>query len=262
MSISLKGKTILITGASSGIGAATAKACIKHGMRCVISARRENRLNQIADELGELCIPIAGDVTESGFNKQLLNEVEDIYAVFANAGHGLDQQIIDCELDNCRQFRELFELNLFAAVELASLCANRMLKNQSGHIVFCASCLSKFATPQHGAYCASKSALEAVAKSMRMELKTSGIYVSSVHPIGTATEFFDSSASRSGKTESEFKKRSPSWTMQSPEKVAKAVIQCLKKPKAEVWTSSSMRECSRLFSAFPSLAQRIVGSRC
>ena len=115
MSISLKGKTILITGASSGIGAATAKACIKHGMRCVISARRENRLNQIADELGELPTPPPADVTESGFNKQLLNEVEDIYAVFANAGHGLDHQIIDCELDNCRQFRELFALDKAAS---------------------------------------------------------------------------------------------------------------------------------------------------
>jgi len=258
MSISLKGKTILITGASSGIGAATAKACVKHEMRCVISARREDRLKQIADELGELCIPVAGDVTESGFNKQLLNEAKDIYAVFANAGHGLDQQIIDCELDSCRQFRELFELNLFAAVELASLCANRMLKNQSGHILFCASCLSKFATPQHGAYCASKSALEAVAKSMRMELKTSGIYVSSVHPIGTTTEFFDSSAHRSGKTESKFKKRLPSWTMQSPENVAKAVVKCLRKPRQEVWTSYSMREISRLFAMFPSFSQRII----
>ena len=57
MSVSLQGKTILITGASSGIGAATAKACVDQGMLCVVTARREDRLNKLADELGELCVP-------------------------------------------------------------------------------------------------------------------------------------------------------------------------------------------------------------
>ena len=133
-----------------------------------------------------------------------------------------------------------------------------MVENKSGHILLCASCLSKFATPQHGAYCASKSALEAVAKSMRMELKNSGVYVSSVHPIGTTTEFFENSASRSGVLESEFTRQVPSWSMQSPDKVAKAVVRCLKKPKPEVWTSLPMRGVSTFFAAFPSFSQRII----
>jgi hypothetical protein len=258
MSLSLQGKTILITGASSGIGAATATACVTQGMRCVITARREDRLNTLADELGELCVPIAGDVTERGFNERLLEEAGDVYAVFVNAGHGLDQEMIDCSLDQFRGFRDLFELNVFAAVELASLAAHRMVENKSGHILLCASCLSKFATPQHGAYCASKSALEAVAKSMRMELKNSGVYVSSVHPIGTTTEFFENSASRSGVLESEFTRQVPSWSMQSPDKVAKAVVRCLRKPKPEVWTSLPMRGVSTFFAAFPSFSQRII----
>jgi short-subunit dehydrogenase len=255
MSVSLKGKTILITGASSGIGAATAKACVDQGMLCVVTARREDRLKKLADELGELCVPIAGDVTIGGFNKQLLAEAGDIYAVFANAGHGLDQKMIDCNADQFRGFRELFELNVFAAVELASLASRIMVDRGRGHILLCASCLSKFATPQHGAYCASKSALEAVAKSMRMELKSSGVHVSSVHPIGTTTEFSDSSAVRSGMLESEFARQVPSWSMQSPDKVANAVVRCLRHPKPEVWTSLPMRVASTIFSAFPRVAQ-------
>jgi len=258
MSLSLQGKTILITGASSGIGAATAKACVQQGMRCVVSARREDRLNTLADELGELCVPIAGDVTDRGFNERLLEEAGDIYAVFVNAGHGLDQEMIDCSLDQFRGFRDLFELNVFAAVELASLAAHRMVENKSGHILLCASCLSKFATPQHGAYCASKSALEAVAKSMRMELKNSGVHVSSVHPIGTTTEFSDSSAVRSGMLESEFARQVPSWSMQSPDKVANAIVSCLRRPKPEVWTSFPMRLASTLFAAFPRVAQAAI----
>ena len=255
MSIPLQGKTILIRGASSGIGAATARACVKQGMLCVVTARREDRLNKLADELGELCVPIAGDVTERGFNERLLEEAGDVYAVFVNAGHGLDQEMIDCNVDKCQGFRKLFELNVFAAVELASLAAHQMVENKSGHILLCTSCLSKFATPQHGAYCASKSALEAVAKSMRMELKSSGVHVSSVHPIGTTTEFSDSSAVRSGMLESEFARQVPSWSMQSPDKVANAVVRCLRHPKPEVWTSLPMRVASTIFSAFPRVAQ-------
>ncbi len=251
MSISLEGKTILITGASSGIGAATAKACIDAGMHCVITARREVALNQLADELGDNCKAIVGDVTDKGFNEHLLNESGDVYAVFANAGHGLDQAVADCDMN---QFRTLFELNVFSVVELASLAAGQMAKEKRGHILLCASCLSKFATPQHGAYCASKSAVEAIAKSMRMEVKKDGVYVSTVHPIGTRTEFFDSSASRSGKEISDFSTQVPSWMMQSSEKVAIAVVKCLRRPRPEVWTSISMRLISTTFTAFPRLA--------
>lgn len=251
MSVSLKGKTILITGASSGIGAATARACVDAGMKCVITARREDRLHQLASELGEQCVPIVGDVTQTGFNQHLLEQSGEVYAVFANAGHGIDQKIVD---SNMSQFRGLFELNLFAAVELASLAARQMVELHRGHILLCASCLSKFATPQHGAYCASKSALEAVAKSMRIELKKDSVYVSTVHPIGTRTEFFDRSAMLSGKEISEFASQSPSWLMQPPEKVAKAVVRCLKRPRPEVWTCLPMRLISTVFTAFPRLA--------
>ena len=255
MSISLQGKTILITGASSGIGAATARACTNAGMNCIITARREDRLVQLAHELGDSCTPIAGDVTQPGFNAHLIEQSNNVYAVFANAGHGLDQSIVHF---NAEQFKQLFELNVFAAVELASLAAKQMVLNKEGHILLCASCLSKFATPKHGAYCASKSAIEAVAKSMRMELRADSIFVSSVHPIGTTTEFFTSSAKRSGNDCSDFEKQSPSWLMQSSEKVAIAVVKCLKNPKPEVWTSLPMRLISTAFTAFPRVAHALT----
>jgi len=255
MRVSLQGKKVLITGASSGIGKATARACIAAGMQCVINARRKNELETLADELGENCIAIVGDVTKSGFNQQLLDEAGDLYAVFANAGHGLNQSMIDC---NMSQLRELFELNVFAAIELATLAAKQMVQRNSGHILLCASCLSKFATPQHGVYSASKSALEAMAKSMRMELKQHSVYVSTVHPIGTRTEFFDVSALRSGKEQSDFGSQSPSWLMQPSEKVANAIVRSLRKPKPEVWTSLPMRLVSTTFTAFPRFASTII----
>jgi len=253
--VSLAGKHIIITGASSGIGAATARACVKAGMRCTITARREKCLKKISVELGEACSYIAGDVTEDGFNQRLLNGAGEVYAVFANAGHGLDQKMIDCNMTQCEA---LFKLNVFSAIELASLAAKQMIANKRGHILFCASCLSKFATPQHGAYSASKSAIEAMAKSMRMELKKEHIFVSTVHPIGTQTEFFDESAKRSGNKNSTFATQTPSWLMQPPEKIANAVVRCLRKPKSEVWTSFPMRLISTTFSAFPRVASTII----
>ncbi|MBC8203176.1 MAG: SDR family NAD(P)-dependent oxidoreductase [Planctomycetes bacterium] len=255
MKVALEGKTIVITGASSGIGAATARACVAAGMHCVINARRKDKLHLLAKELGENCIVVEGDVTEDGFNQHLLDESGDVYAIFANAGHGLNQSMIDCDMKQCK---ELFELNVFSAIELASLGAKQMVTNQSGHILLCASCLSKFATPKHGVYSASKSALEAMAKSMRMELKKDKMFVSTVHPIGTRTEFFDVSAVRSGKEESTFSSQSPSWLMQPPEKVANAVVRCLGRPKPEVWTSLPMRLISTSFSAFPKVASTII----
>ncbi len=247
MKISLEGKTIVITGASSGIGEATTRECVHAGMRCVVTARREENLKQLCTELGESCTYVVGDVTEQGFNQHLLSEAGDVYAIFANAGHGLNQKMTDC---NMKQFRELFELNVFSAVELTSLAVKQMAERKSGHIILNTSCLSKFSVPHHGAYCASKSSLESVAKSLRKEVKKNKVFVSTVHPIGTKTEFFKESSARSGTAFSSFEKNSPSWLMQPPEKVAKAVFKCLQKPKPEVWTSLPMRLISVAFSAF------------
>lgn len=255
MKIPLEGKTIVITGASSGIGEATTRACIRAGMRCVITARREENLKQLCDELGERCTYITGDVTEEGFNQHLLHEAGKVYAIFANAGYGLDQKLVDY---NMEQFQALFKLNVFSAIELASLAAKRMVEQKSGHIILNASCLSKFSVPSNSAYCGSKAALEAIAKSMRIELKKSKVFVSTVHPIGTKTEFFKESASRSGTEFSEFEQNTPAWLMQKPERVANAVVKCLRKPKTEVWTSITMRLISTIFSAFPRIARVIT----
>ena len=252
MTNSIPGKTMLITGASSGIGKATAIACAQAGMNVVLTARRRKQLEALQEEIGGTTKIIVGDVTEDGFNEKLLRATGTFDAVFINAGHGIDQHTLDM---NMKDVRSLFELNVFAAIELASLCAKQFKEQGSGHIILCASCLSKFATPKHGAYCASKSAIEVFGKSMRMELKSSNINVSTLHPIGTRTEFFKSSESRSGTTHSSFEELAPSWLMQPPERVANAVVKCLRKPKPEIWTSLFMRIVSTLFSAFPRLAQ-------
>ena len=129
MSIALAKKRILITGASSGIGAATAKACIAAGMECIITARRKDKLDALAGELGNACTAIVGDVTDEGFNQQLIEESGDLYAVFANAGYGIDQAVAGCDMHDVRA---LFKLICNVKGRCNRKCINEFTSRVSG----------------------------------------------------------------------------------------------------------------------------------
>ena len=113
MTNSIPGKTMLITGASSGIGKATAIACAQAGMNVVLTARRRKQLEALQEEIGGTTKIIVGDVTEDGFNEKMLRATGTFDAVFINAGHGIDQHTLDM---NMKDVRSLFELNVFAAI--------------------------------------------------------------------------------------------------------------------------------------------------
>src|SRR5687767_147345 len=97
----LSGRVMIITGASSGIGAATAIACAKAGMDVVLNARRADKLGDVASQvhsLGRKAQIVPGDVTEPGISKRILDEATERFgrfdAVFANAGYGYDRPMI------------------------------------------------------------------------------------------------------------------------------------------------------------------------
>jgi short-subunit dehydrogenase len=114
-----------------------------------------------------------------------------------------------------------------------------MLSAKQGHILICSSCLAKFSIPYFGVYSATKAAQNHISRAMKMELEPRGIHVSSVHPVGTKTEFFETAQHLSG-DQTILDHTSPMF-MQSAETVARAVVRCLRKPKAEVWTSQLIR---------------------
>ncbi len=259
MAIDLHDRTIVITGASSGIGRATAIACAQAGMHCVVAARRAERLEALQKEIeqfGRTCTVVVGDATDGDSNTRLLAAAKDPWAVFANAGRGLDSHVAACDLDD---FRALFEINLFAAVDLVSKAAAGMVERGGGHLLMCSSCLAKFSVPGNAAYTASKASQDHVCKAMAMELRGTGVHVSSVHPIGTRTEFFH--RADGAPTIGDRATRPPSWLMQPPQRVARGVIRCLRRPRPEVWTSMSMRAISTLLGASPRLARLALGLR-
>jgi NADP-dependent 3-hydroxy acid dehydrogenase YdfG len=257
--IDLRNKAIVITGASSGIGRATAVGCARAGMRLVVAARRADRLEALVAEIasqGGTAHPFVVDVRDAGACEGMIafaiEQLGACDAVFANAGVTLGEathSIPDADL------REIFDINLFGSMNAVRPAIGHMLERGSGHVLFCSSCLSMLSLPNRGAYTATKAAQHHLARAMRAELHGTGVRVSSVHPIGTRTEFFDAAGLRHGDNQAP---SPPGWMMQSPERVARAVVGCLGRPKPEVWTSHTARVAMSLSNAAPRLTDWIV----
>jgi NAD(P)-dependent dehydrogenase (short-subunit alcohol dehydrogenase family) len=253
----LQGRPIAITGASSGIGLSTALACARAGMPVALGARRIDRLNTLAAEItaaGGRAIAVEVDVTKPDDCRRLIDRTVEafgsIYAVFANAGYGFEAPVHEVSDE---QLRAIFETNFFGTLNTIRPALERMLPAKSGHILICSSCIAKIGIPFLGPYCATKGAQNLIGRAMRHELAPLGIYVSTVHPVGTRTEFFNKPGAFGPDA---MPSRAPDAFMQSPERVANAIVRCLRRrpPPAEVWTSLPARLGFATLNAFPGAA--------
>lgn len=261
MAIDLSGKPIAITGASSGIGRSTALACAQRGMPVVVSARREERLREVVEEIragGGRAELVVSDVSEPDSGQRVIDACVDrfgsVYAAFANAGYGYEAAHHESSMQDVR---DIFETNVFGSLRLIDAAAPHMTGAGAGHLLVCSSCLSALPTPYYGAYSATKSAQHHLASAMRLELRERGVFVSTVHPVGTKTEFFDEAARRSGGA-ARFLSREDGPFMQTPDRVADAIVACLRRPRAEVWTSVTTRVGLHLSALAPRLRDRAL----
>ena len=236
----LTNKVILITGASSGIGRATAIACSEAGMRVSLVARRGDKLQQLASEiagLGHRAHFFSADVCNSNDMKLAFADCWSAFgrldAVFANAGYGQVVDIMDmAEHDE----RAMFETNYFGTMRALRLAVPLMRQTPGGlnHLLVCSSAASEIGLPTLGVYSATKAAQDSIAGAMRAELHDEGFKVTSVHPIGTKTQFM----SIAGEQEN---KNTPAAFQQTPEQVADRIVSALRRPRPEVWTSGITR---------------------
>ncbi len=273
MTIDLTNKPIAITGASSGIGRATAIACAKAGMPVALAARRLDKLEQVVAEIRALngrAIAVEADVTKPDHCARLIErtiaEFGPIYSVFANAGYGFEKSFTDATEN---ELREIFETNFWGTLNTIrpALAAMRGTssasgnhaspKTTTGHVLICTSSISKIGIPYLGAYSATKAAQDHLGRALRHELYGTGIRVSTVHPIGTRTELWDVLEQRSG-GKAKFSSRTPKSFMQPPERVANAIVKCLKKPRGEVWTSLPTRLALGLSVIFPGITDALL----
>jgi len=245
MAIDLRNKPIAITGASSGIGAATAIACARAGMPVALGARRIDKLETIVKQIrseGGRAIAVPMDVAVPEQCTALIDatvaEFGSLYAVYANAGYGVEKpvhEMVDAEV------RAMFEVNFFGTLNTIRPAIIQLRKESlspgercRGHILICSSCLGKMFLPYFSVYSATKAAQNHIGRSMNLELRPEGIAVSTVHPISTRTEFFETAEKLSAN--GSMIAHSPEMFTQTAEFVAKRTVACLRRPRPEVWT--------------------------
>jgi short-subunit dehydrogenase len=190
----LDGAVIIVTGASSGIGAATARMAAGRGAKVVLAARRADRIDALAAELPDsLAVPT--DLRDPAQIAQMVAATLDRFGrvdvLVNNAGQGLHVPVEQIRLDD---LRAVTELNFYAPLLAMQAVIPAMRKQGGGAIVNVSSMTSRMVLPGVGGYSATKSALNMLSAVARKELASDGIVVSIVYPAVTATEFHQSLA--------------------------------------------------------------------
>ena len=185
-------RVMLITGASSGIGAATARHAAAAGWRLVLAARSRERLQGLADELGgsEQALAVPCDVTDWDAQQKLvaagLDAFGQIDAAFANAGFGGPRGFLN---DTPEHWREMVLTNVYGAA-LTLRATIPALKQSRGHLLLTSSVAGRRALPG-SMYSCTKHAVTAMGEAARQDLHGSGIRVTLIEPGMTDTPFFD-----------------------------------------------------------------------
>lgn len=219
--LDLTDQVVIVTGASSGIGEATARLLHRAGARPVLAARRADRLTELSAQLdGALAVPT--DVTDPA---QLAALVEKTTAhhgrvdgLVNNAGASLYAPLADVDLD---AYLELLRLNVVSVVAAIQAVLPAMRERRGGRIVNISSGTTVINPPGIGAYAASKSAVNSLSLVARKELAEDGIAVSLILPSITATEFADG-IFRLGESPR------PGMVVHSPEYVGRVVLRALR----------------------------------
>lgn len=184
-------KVALITGASAGLGAEFARQLSQRGHRLVLAARRKDRLDALAKDLGN-ARAIAIDLSKSGSAAKLLADLEaageQVEILVNNAGFGLIGRF--AELDAKRE-RQMIDLNVGTLTDLCRAIAPEMIKRKSGGILNVASTAAFQPGPNMAVYFATKAYVLSFTEALHEELKPHGVHVSALCPGPTRTEFGD-----------------------------------------------------------------------
>ena len=218
--MSLLSGTVLVTGATGGIGQAIARAFAARGAKLVLSGRRVDVLESLAAELGGR--PIACDLSRREDVERLIAEAGDVDVLVANAA--LPASGVFTELDQ-DQIDRMLDVNLRAPIALTRALAPAMISRQSGHVVLISSLSGKAAAPASAIYSATKFGLRGFAHGVREDLLAHGVGVSVVLPgfIRDAGMFADAGV-----------ELPRGVGTKTPEDVAEAVIRAVKRNRAEV----------------------------
>jgi short-subunit dehydrogenase len=252
---------VVISGASAGIGAALARELGLRGARLVLGARRVDRLERLNAELGGGHLWVGCDVSREedcrGLVEAAVRRFGRIDTLVCNAGYGLCRPVA---ATTPGQMREIFATNVLGTTDLIHHAAPVMAKQElrdgwRGQIVIVTSAAGRRGLPYFGAYSGTKFAQLGIAEALRVELGSMRIGVTSVHPMGTQTEFFGVAERLGG---SRMPKQQRLEVRQSAEQVARAIVRGIVKPAPEVWPVRWARWALGVAVMMPGLVDRAM----
>ena len=230
----IKGKVVIVTGASSGIGAATAHEFGRQGAEIVLAARRVERLESLAQEIDKMSTSAETFVVQADLSKledirsliqQTMNRFGRIDILINNAGFGRLDWLE--KLDPVKDIQAQFDVNVMGVIQTTRQVLPIMLKQRSGHIINMCSMAGLVGAPTYTIYSATKHAVHGFSESLRREVKPWGIDVSMIYPGGVKTEF-QSHAGIKRKTGA----TTPKTLLLSAEDVGRAVVGLARRPRA------------------------------
>ncbi|MAP16782.1 MAG: short-chain dehydrogenase [Verrucomicrobiales bacterium] len=221
----LKNKTALITGASSGIGAACAKALANNGAKVVLTGRNQTSLEQLSEEIGGRYM--VADISQNDEVIKLFDEIdESIDILVNNAGIAPKASIIEGKIES---FEDLLRVNVLAVVHCCQLAIKKFDPSTGGQIINISSMSGHRVPPSGGFYAATKFAVRAITEALRYELKIqkNKTRVSMISPGFVDTPLLDNYFKGSEEKLSELRER---LEMLKPEDVANSLIHILESP--------------------------------
>lgn len=258
----LRDKSIIITGASSGLGAALAYGFAAEGAHLALLARSAGRLEEVAkrcQELGGRALAVPGDVTRPEDCARLLEAVVSEFGavdyLVANAGVSMWARFD--EVEDLEVFRHLMEVNYLGVVNCVHYALPH-LKQSSGMIVAVSSIQGKISVPMHTGYCASKHALQGFCDALRMELEGSGVDVLTVllHWL-RGTELRQNALGGDGKARGEGSRKHSSESV-SIEEASGAIMNAMGKRQRELVIPWKLKMLLGLQAILPQAAESLI----
>jgi short-subunit dehydrogenase len=250
-------RVVAITGASAGIGRATAGRLARDGAAVALCARRKEMLEAAAREVeaaGGEALPIVADVTSADDMERFVSAAVDRFGrldvIVCNAGFGIAGTIDEISPD---QMKKLVDVNYMGTFYAARAALRVFRRQQHGHVVIISSIVGKRGVPYMGAYAATKFAQVGMAECLRAEVSGSPIHVTVVYPVSTESEFFDVMSRETGTTIAR-----ALGPRQDTAVVADAIARAIEHPAPEVFPHFKSRALVWLNAVAPGLCDRLV----
>jgi NAD(P)-dependent dehydrogenase (short-subunit alcohol dehydrogenase family) len=250
----LKGKVAIVTGASSGIGEATARELAARGASVVLASRAAGKLEVLRRGIsasGGVALAVETDVSDresvEAMVRRAVEELGSLDVLVNNAGLGLSGKIAEVRTEDVRH---VFEVNTVGPLNCIQAALPHM--GEGGRVINVSSVVGRRAIPKVGAYCASKFALNALTDALRVEVAGRGITVTSVYPGTTRTSFRENSR----RTKDEKRGWRPKGV--TPDRVAQKIADAAERGTRDVYVTLSDRLFVAGVTLFPWLADRVL----